>query len=506
MTLNGSVYNSADLSINVFANTAYLDQVVTDLGGAPPLKTGGSYPRYRNFLIEGQAPGAFLGAILDPNMALPLYLPGDGVERCLEPSRAAALEYFSQPRDLSHFDVIPVGCAGGAAEYLMQYIGKPDPDFAGSFGVDMDFLGDFSLTTNFEYKFGNFHTQDLTGAFRQANAVIGRNVPGNRPGGVGPAEPGVDRRAAPRSGARVGEGVSGAGADVGDEPDLDIRLHPLARDLAFVPVARGHDRAVGAAQRNRHDRRPQREAVHVRRLPGHRSRDQPVRQLHRRGRELQLPHRDRGLRGTGPEEVHVLVPGRLLERGELGKMKRISQSVLPAAGFALLLSGCGLLDVDNPNALVEEDIRKAQAADAAVNGSQALVASGIARIYAPYSAIGDEIDWIGSRDAWNELNQGTPDNPGNEFADGAFPGIAQARWMSKFAVDLIAEHESSDEMQARMARANLYAGVAYSAIAQMFDDFAFSNRTGAGSPHRRGQHVLGLRPGHRLLHCRDVGR
>ena len=161
-------------------------------------------------------------------------------------------------------------------------------------------------------------------------------------------------------------------------------------------------------------------------------------------------------------------------------MKRISQSVLSAAGFALFLSGCGLLDVDNPNALVEEDIRKAQAADAAVNGAQALVASGIARIYAPYSAIGDEIDWIGSRDAWNELNQGTPDNPGNEFADGAFPGIAQARWMSKFAVDLIAEHESSPKMDSLMAEANLYAGVAYSAIGQMFDDFAFSNRTDPG--------------------------
>lgn len=161
-------------------------------------------------------------------------------------------------------------------------------------------------------------------------------------------------------------------------------------------------------------------------------------------------------------------------------MKTISRSVLPAAGFALFLSGCGLLDVDNPNALVEEDIQSVQAADAAVNGAQALVASGIASIYAPFSVVGDEVDWIGSRDAWNELNLGTPDNPGNEFADGAFPGIAQARWMSKFAVDLIAEHESTPDMQARLARANLYAGVAYSAIAQMFDDFAFSNRTEPG--------------------------
>ena len=174
LTVNGSVYNSENLQISVFANTAYIDEIVTDLGGAPPLKTGGSYPRYRNFLKEGYAPGAFFGAILDPNMAIPLDLNRD----CSEPSRAAALEYFSEPRNPSAFEVIPVGCAGGAAEYLDQYIGKPTPDFAGSYGFDVSFMGNFDLSSNFEYRLGNYHTQDLTGAFRQANAVIGRNVPG----------------------------------------------------------------------------------------------------------------------------------------------------------------------------------------------------------------------------------------------------------------------------------------------------------------------------------------
>ena len=174
-TVNGSVYNSENLSINVFANTAYIDEIVTDMGGAPPLKTGGSYPRYRNFLKEGYAPGSFFGAILDPNMAIPLDLN----RNCSEPSRAEALEYFSQPRALQNFEVIPVGCAGGSAEYLDSYIGKPTPDFAGSAGFNMNFLGSFDLSTNFEYRAGNYHTQDLTGAFRQANAVIGRNVPGS---------------------------------------------------------------------------------------------------------------------------------------------------------------------------------------------------------------------------------------------------------------------------------------------------------------------------------------
>ena len=174
VAVNGSIYNTENLAISVFANTAYIDEIVTDLGGAPPLKTGGSYPRYRNFLKEGYAPGSFFGAVLDPNMAIPLDLN----RNCSEPSRAEALEFFSVARNPSAFEVIPVGCAGGSAEYLDSYIGKPTPDFAGSYGFDISFLGNFELSSNFEYRFGNYHTQDLTGAFRQANAVIGRNVPG----------------------------------------------------------------------------------------------------------------------------------------------------------------------------------------------------------------------------------------------------------------------------------------------------------------------------------------
>ncbi len=163
--------------------------------------------------------------------------------------------------------------------------------------------------------------------------------------------------------------------------------------------------------------------------------------------------------------------------------KKISRSILTVCGMALL-GACDILEVDNPNALVQEDIEKVAAASAAVNGAQALTASGIGGIYAPFSTVGDEITWIGSRDAWNELDQGTPDNPGNEFADGAFPGIAQARWMTNFAVGLleghVAENAGDAALQGHLNRANLYAGVAYSAIAQMFDDFAFSDRTEPG--------------------------
>src|SRR5204863_9250032 len=47
-----------------YGSIGFLSQLVRSLGGAPPSKVGGSYPRYRNFVIEGYAPGSFFGAKL----------------------------------------------------------------------------------------------------------------------------------------------------------------------------------------------------------------------------------------------------------------------------------------------------------------------------------------------------------------------------------------------------------------------------------------------------------
>ncbi len=177
LAVNGSVFNGENVSLNMFANVAYISEVVSDMGGAPPLKTGGSYPRYRNFIKEGYSPGAFFGSqIADLN--IPLDLNGN----CLEPSQAEAESYFSMPRGLSDFEVIPVNCANGSTTadgtgYLDTYLGKPTPDYAGSVGFNLSLPGNLELTSLFEYKYGNFQVQDLSGMFRQANAVIGRNTP-----------------------------------------------------------------------------------------------------------------------------------------------------------------------------------------------------------------------------------------------------------------------------------------------------------------------------------------
>ena len=187
VAVRGSLVQNRSMSLNVFANTATLNEEITDMGGAPPLKTGGSYPRYRNFLTVGYTPGAFFGAKLaDVEIPLNIMAPVGG--ECVAPTRADALEYFSQPRNPNSFKPIAIGNSdfgtpnGGLASsncgsgLLDSYLGKPTPDYAGSFGFNLSFLGNFELSSMMEYKLGH-QVQDLSGMFRRANNFIGRNTP-----------------------------------------------------------------------------------------------------------------------------------------------------------------------------------------------------------------------------------------------------------------------------------------------------------------------------------------
>lgn len=184
ISVRGTAIQRQGFSVNVFANTAWLDEEITSLGGAPPLKTGGSYPRYTNWLAEGFTPGSFFGSTV-ADVPIPLNLDGS----CTVPSEADALAYFATPRSPSEFKPLapansdfgtPIdgqyasnNCGQGL---LLSYLGKPTPDFAGSFGFNMAFAENFELSTLFEYRQG-VQNQDLSGMFRRANASIGRNTP-----------------------------------------------------------------------------------------------------------------------------------------------------------------------------------------------------------------------------------------------------------------------------------------------------------------------------------------
>ncbi|MEC9355755.1 MAG: hypothetical protein VX507_05910, partial [Gemmatimonadota bacterium] len=162
---------------------------------------------------------------------------------------------------------------------------------------------------------------------------------------------------------------------------------------------------------------------------------------------------------------------------------RIKASVLTVV-TALTLSGCGdLLDVNNPNNLVEESISQAAAASAVVNGSLSLVSSAISQIWQPYLVTSDEVYWIGSRDAWLALDQGFIGNPENEFSDGAFPSVGRGRWMADQAIKILQGHVADDPSFAYdLARAHHFAGIMYTVIGEVMEDFAFSDKTESGAP------------------------
>lgn len=164
---------------------------------------------------------------------------------------------------------------------------------------------------------------------------------------------------------------------------------------------------------------------------------------------------------------------------------RMKFSAVILAG-TLALSGCGdLLDVNNPNNLVEASIRQQAAASAVANGALARVTRAVAFAWQPYSVVADEFYWIGSRDAWLSLDQGFISSPTNEFLDAAFPPLGDARWMADEAVEILTEHVSatpSTAMKSNLARANLFAGIIYMVIGEVQEDFAFSDKTESGPP------------------------
>ena len=193
--------NRPSFSVDVFANGAYLKQKVASMGGAAPIKVGDSYPRYRNFLIEGYEPGALLGAKLLSACSAYRNPATQALGGCLQPGQlpydlngdrtpdteAQVMAFLSDTANFTRFTTVAAGQRvialnplraddDGDGDFLDHYLGKPFPDWQGGFGGNVRFLRNFRLYSLFEYKAGNYTVTNLTDAFRQANAVIGRNI------------------------------------------------------------------------------------------------------------------------------------------------------------------------------------------------------------------------------------------------------------------------------------------------------------------------------------------
>jgi starch-binding outer membrane protein, SusD/RagB family len=162
---------------------------------------------------------------------------------------------------------------------------------------------------------------------------------------------------------------------------------------------------------------------------------------------------------------------------------------LAALALAVLAAatgvGCrGLLDVENPNNIAEESLDDPQSADQQANGVLASAGGMLAVVTVRYATATDELDWIGSRDGWRELDRGVLSNPSNEFTDAAFPFVGEARYVGDKTVARLEGFDADSRLPSRasLARAYLYTAIVYASIADMWDDFAFSDKMTPAPP------------------------
>jgi hypothetical protein len=146
-------------------------------------------------------------------------------------------------------------------------------------------------------------------------------------------------------------------------------------------------------------------------------------------------------------------------------------------------TGCDILNVSNPNNLIEEDI-KPTAAPSLANGAEAAVTRALGAIHAPYHTATGELTWIGSRDAWGQLDIGVVDNEFNEFTDAAFPYVGEATWVTQEYISQMKTFQENGDLESvrPLVRTYLYGAIIYTSTADIFDNYVLSDRREGGEP------------------------
>ena len=144
---------------------------------------------------------------------------------------------------------------------------------------------------------------------------------------------------------------------------------------------------------------------------------------------------------------------------------------------AFLVSGCDVLEVDNPNNLREEDLSRPVSAGPMANGAEASVTRALGMLLTPTSTTSDELTFIGSRDSWNQLDIGVIGSRTNEFSDYVFPFVGEARWLSDEYIERIETFRENGNLDDDriLARTYLYGAIIYGQIADHYDNFVISS-------------------------------
>ena len=160
-------------------------------------------------------------------------------------------------------------------------------------------------------------------------------------------------------------------------------------------------------------------------------------------------------------------------------------SLLAALGLSGGVVGCsGLLDVNNPNSVPIKEIGNPAGAKSLTNGVQASVGRAWNDGITLMSVASDELRWVGSRDAWNTLDQGSISEPTNEFVDAAFPYLGEARWLADTAIHQLEKFRSDQTLPDTndLARVYLYGAIIYTALGNFWEDFPLASSERKAAP------------------------
>ena len=150
-------------------------------------------------------------------------------------------------------------------------------------------------------------------------------------------------------------------------------------------------------------------------------------------------------------------------------------------GASTMLAGCGLFntDVKNVNAVTEEALADPTAATSLANGLGGTLHLAVNGLVGVSGAASDELQWAGSREYWNLLDGGDMGDPVNEYSNGTYPFISQARWQGDYTVKKLEEFDKQTPSallnRSDLVRAYILTGTAYLFIGENYEDFIIAS-------------------------------
>lgn len=164
----------------------------------------------------------------------------------------------------------------------------------------------------------------------------------------------------------------------------------------------------------------------------------------------------------------------------VGTVSRAGRVLTAGAGLLALGACSSLLDVDNPNNVPAEALNDPAAAQAIVTGAENLTGNGLSSMLNFYVPATDEAYWVGSRDDYRLLDSGEFGKNANEYTQSGYLKMVGARWISDQAVTQLSKFKADNTLPPTsyplLVKAYLIAATNYVNIADVFDDFVFSDR------------------------------